>query len=216
MLIECHNCDYRWDYGGDKRVGAETNCPECAYKVAIDPVDPADVFDERAPLLSADKLAGLLLEDVVDDRIHEDVRAIHIYGSFVNPDARIDFDEALERDAHPSALSDLDIWVEWTRDRTLSARFSASQHGLICRLIAQDELSYVGGQDPAEAPIDVVGNASDGAIATIEAAERVVLALTELDREVLGFRGLDLALGDKEAFDCEVGDDPFLTIWQRE
>lgn len=215
MLIECHNCDNRWDYGGDKPVGAETNCPECTYKTAIEPVNPAAVFDERAPLLSSEELARLLLEDVVDDRIREDVRAIHVYGSFVNPDARIDYDEALEEDAHPSDLSDLDVWIEWTYDRTVATRYRARQHGIICRLIAQDEVSYPGGQELAEAPIDTAGDAPDGAVATIEAAERVVFALTELDREILGFRALELALGGRVAFDEEVGEDPFLTIWER-
>jgi len=216
MLVECHNCANRWDYSGDKPVGAETNCPECAYKTAITPVDPAAVFDERAPLLSSEELARLLLEDVVADEIYENVRAIHVYGSFVNPDARIDYDETLEEDAHPSDLSDLDVWVEWTYDRTVATRYRARQHGVICRLITQDELSYPGGEELTKIPIDAAGEAPDGAVATIEAAERIVFALTELDRETLGFRPLELTLGNKEAFDNEVGDDPSLTIWERE
>jgi len=217
MLIECHNCGNRWDYGGDKPTNAETNCPECTYKTTIQPVDPAAVFDERAPLLPTEDLAELLLEDVVDDRIREDVRAIHVYGSFVTPDARIDYDEALEEDAHPSDLSDLDVWIEWTHDRTVATRYRARQHGIICRLIAQDELSYSGGKEMvAEAPIDVADDAPDGAVGTIEAAERVVFALTELDRETLGFRVLELALGNRKGFDDEVGEDPFLTIWERD
>ena len=219
MLIDCHNCDNRWDYGGEKPVGADTNCPDCTYKTAIEPVDPAAVFDERAPLLSTTELARLLLENVVDDRIREDVRAIHVYGSFVNPDARIDYDEALGEDAHPSARSDLDVWIEWPHDRTVATRYRARQHGIICRLIAQGELAYLGGQELAETPVDTAGDAlvgADGAVATIEAAERVVFALTELDREILGFRALDLALGDRAAFDDEVGEDPSLTIWERE
>lgn len=33
--LECQNCDYIWEYTGDKAAGTYTNCPQCYYKVRV-------------------------------------------------------------------------------------------------------------------------------------------------------------------------------------
>ena len=32
--VECHNCDYEWDYSGDME---KATCPSCNVKTEVDP-----------------------------------------------------------------------------------------------------------------------------------------------------------------------------------
>jgi len=217
MLLECHNCGHAWDYSGSKDVGQQTNCPDCGYKVGIEPADPAEVFAHRAPQLSADEVATIIREEIVHEDILDDVVAIHIYGSFVDPDTKIDYDEVIEEQTHPADNSDLDVWVEmdgWDT-RVLDVRFTGSLHGFVCRLIAQGDIDVYGFDDPGrlEIPISARGDATEAELETIRRAEQAVVTLTEQDQEILGFRPLHFCLGGSAAFESEVGDDPILTVW---
>lgn len=219
MLVECGNCGHRWDYTGSKEIGQQTNCPECRYKVDIRPADPADVYAERAPNLPAYELLTVVREEILADELLEDVVAIHVYGSFVRPDVAIDYDEQLNEPTHPADNSDLDVWVEmegWD-DRVLSSRYTGSQHGLVCRLAAQGLVDVHGLEDSELLDVPISGriDATDAEIETIRRAERTTVSLTDTDQEILGFRPLDFSLGGSDAWEREVGDDPTLTIWNR-
>lgn len=215
MLIDCHNCENQWDYGGEKEIGMQTNCPDCHYKVPIEPATPADVYAHRAPMLPVAELRPILVEDLVVDGLRDRMDAIHVYGSFIDPDAQLDYDDSFDEPQHPADASDLDVWIEVDAPATASTRFGGNQHGLLCRLASQGVLNDWGerAQEFETIPIDPTRELDDAIIETVRRAERATFSLTEQDAEILGFRVLDLTIGTRDAFEQEVGDDPYLTIW---
>jgi len=92
----------------------------------------------------------------------------------------------------------------------VSTRFSASQHGLLCRCATQGALDVYGRREPFDVPLPEV---SEPLRESVERAERAVFHATERDTELLRFRATDLTLGTAAAFEAFLGDDPRLQVW---
>lgn len=44
-LLECHKCDYRWEYSGTL---VRATCPSCAAKVPVERQSPAEPIEDVA------------------------------------------------------------------------------------------------------------------------------------------------------------------------
>ena len=171
---------------------------------------PTDAFAEKAPLLEDVGLAKIVLFDLLAPEVREHVESVHVYGSFVDPDRELDRD---------GDTSDLDVYVT-VGDAVLptvdgepaevSTRFSATEHGLLCRCATQGALDVYGRREPFDVPLPEV---SEPLRESVERAERAVFHATERDTELLRFRATDLTLGAAAAFEAFLGDDPRLQVW---
>lgn len=173
---------------------------------------PADSFVTKAPLLADGELAAVLLEDVLDPTVVERVAAVYCYGSLADPDASLDAD---------GSVSDVDVYVVLEdgaladlgapeRASEVSTRFSATQHGVLCRLAAQGVLDVHARPEPFDVPLNVAG----GPLArSVRQAERAVFHAREGDVELLQFRPMDCTIGTEAAFREFVEPDPHLKVW---
>lgn len=171
---------------------------------------PAETFADRAPLLDDIDVANVVLFDLLEPAVRERVDHVYVYGSFV------DADRELDRDGD---VSDLDVYAvvdegaldTWGVDGTeVPTRFSASQHGLLCRCATQGALDVYGRREPFDVPLGVDDSAL---VESLTRAERAVFHARALDTELLHFRALDLALGTSGTFERFLGDDPRLEVW---
>jgi len=168
---------------------------------------PAEAFAERAPLLDDVTLAKIVLFDILEPPVRDGVECVYVYGSFVDDSTELDRD---------GAVSDLDVYVTVGPEvlprvdgepREVSTRFSASQHGLLCRCATQGALEVSGRAEPFDVPLPQVSEPLR------ESIERAVFHANELDTELLRFRATDLILGTPDAFATFLGDDPRLQVW---
>ena len=171
---------------------------------------PAEAFAERAPLLDPPTVAKVVLFDLLAPEVREHVESVYVYGSFVDPDRELDRD---------GDTSDLDVYVTVgdvvlptvdSKPAEVSTRFSASQHGLLCRCATQGALDVFGRTDPFDVPLP---DAPEGIVESIKSAERAVFHPREMDADLLRFRALDLTLGTRDAFERFLGEDPRLRVW---
>lgn len=180
-------------------------------------------FRVKAPRLSLESLTEVVRNDVLAPAVRDVARSAWLHGSFADPRSGIDRED-LETPGGPNGLSDVDVFVvvEGWGDLHLSTRFTASQHGLLCRLAAQGELDVYTGDGPPDrldrpaVPEEVRSRVSVPTPAlerTICRAERTTFHVREFDVELLQFRALDLTLGGQTAFEQLVGDEPRLQLW---
>lgn len=191
--------------------------------MSADSTTPAATFGEKAPQLSCETLADVVRQDVLAPAVRETTEEIWLHGAFADPESGIDRED-LETPGGLTGLSDVDVFVVldgWDA-ATLDTRFTASQHGLLCRLAAQDELAVHTDADPTDRldrppvpkPIreaDLLP--ADALETTIQRAERTTFYARDFDRDLLQFRALDLTLGGPAAFEWLLGDQPKLRVW---
>lgn len=182
-----------------------------------------ETFRRKAPRLSRATVARVVRTDVLAPSVRDAARGGWLHGSFADPGSGLDReDPATPGGSH--GLSDVDVFVvidDWS-DRTLTTRFTASEHGLLCRLAAQGELhvstdaDLSGRLDRAAVPEGFCGAVALSATAlekTLHRAERTAFHVRGFDVDHLQFRALDLTLGGPTAFDRLVGDDPRIRLW---
>jgi hypothetical protein len=168
---------------------------------------PAEAFADRAPLLDDATVAKVVLFDLLEREVREHVESVYVYGSFVDDSTELDRD---------GDTSDLDVYATVDDDllpgdtTEVSTRFSASQHGLLCRCATQGALAVYGRREPFDVPFPEV---SEPLRESVKRGERAVFHATERDTELLRFRATDLTLGTAAAFEAFLGDDPRLQVW---
>jgi len=172
---------------------------------------PGEVFAERAPLLDDVALAKIVLVDLLAREVREHTTGVFVYGSFVDGAATLD---------REGDTSDLDVYVtvapeglpttDGGEPREVSTRFSATDHGLLCRCATHGALDVFGRAEPFDVPLPDV---PEPVAESIKSAERAVFHAREMDTELLRFRALDLSLGTAAAFRSFLGDDPRLQVW---
>lgn len=184
---------------------------------------PAATFREKAPRLSRETLVAVVREHVLAPPVREATESIWLHGAFADPESGIDREDP-ETPGGWTGLSDVDVFVvldDWDA-AALDTRYTASQHGLLCRLAVQSELHVHTDADPTDrldrpAVPDSIRDAgllpTDALKTTIRRAERTTFFARDFDRDLLQFRALDLTLGGPGAFEWLLGDRPKRRLW---
>lgn len=172
---------------------------------------PREVFARSAPLLDDVALAKIVLVDLLAPEVRDHVAGVYVYGSFVDGTTELD---------REGNTSDLDVYVQVAPEglpttddgepREVSTRFSATDHGLLCRCATHGALDVFGRTEPFVVPLP---DAPGPVVESIKSAERAVFHAREMDTELLRFRALDLTLGTGDAFERFLGEDPRLRVW---
>lgn len=184
---------------------------------------PREAFEEKAPRLSPERVTEAVRDDVLAPPVRDAARSGWLHGSFADPASGLDREDPATPGG-PHGLSDVDVFVviEGWGDRTLATRFTASEHGLLCRLAAQGELRVSADADrperldrPAvsEDLRDAVALPATALETTVRRAERTAFHARDFDVDHLQLRELDLTLGGREAFDRLVGDESRIRLW---